>query len=134
MLSDMVAWPREDARTRENKYAKIPGTFCGLLFLFSSQDATPVAMINDGILQHIRVGGGAGLGVKYLARQNSEIVGMIGSGGMARTYLDAFCQVRNIKKVKVYSPFSRSAIAANTVPAQVRKSLAVISLPVTSFR
>jgi len=31
-------------------------------------------------------------------------VGMIGSGGMARTYLDAFCQVRNIKKVKVYSP------------------------------
>ncbi len=104
MLSDMVAWPKEDARTRENKYAKAPGTFCGLLFLFSAQDATPVAMINDGILQHIRVGGGAGLGVKYLARQNSEIVGMIGSGGMARTYLDAFCQVRNIKKVKVYSP------------------------------
>jgi alanine dehydrogenase len=58
-----------------------PRTFCGLLFLFSAQDATPVAMINDGILQHIRVGGGAGLGVKYLARQNSEIVGMIGSGG-----------------------------------------------------
>src|SRR5437016_3737320 len=104
MLSDMVVWPKEYARTRENKYAKAPGTFCGLLFLFSAQDATPVAMINDGILQHIRVGGGAGLGVKYLARQDSEIVGMIGSGGMARTYLDAFCQVRKIKKVKVYSP------------------------------
>jgi ornithine cyclodeaminase/alanine dehydrogenase-like protein (mu-crystallin family) len=29
---------------------------------------------------------------------------MIGSGGMARTYLDAFCQVRDIAKVKVYSP------------------------------
>ena len=104
MLSDMVAWPREFSRIRENKYAKAPGTFCGLLFLFSARDATPVAMINDGILQHVRVGGGAGLGVKYLSRQNSEIVGMIGSGGMARTYLDAFCQVRNIKKVKVYSP------------------------------
>src|SRR6266446_4004343 len=64
MLSDMVAWPEEDARTRENKYAKAPGTFCGLLFLFSAQDATPVAMINDGVLQHIRVGGGAGLGAK----------------------------------------------------------------------
>ncbi|HWG06945.1 MAG TPA: hypothetical protein VG271_18210 [Beijerinckiaceae bacterium] len=104
MLSDMVAWPREFSRIRENKYAKAPGTFCGLLFLFSARDATPVAMINDGILQHVRVGGGAGLGVKYLSRQDSEIVGMIGSGGMARTYLDAFCQVRSIKKVKVYSP------------------------------
>jgi alanine dehydrogenase len=104
MLSDMVAWPREYGRVRENKYAGAPGTFCGLLFLFSARDATPVAMINDGILQHVRVGGGAGLGVKYLSRKTSETVGMIGSGGMARTYLDAICRVRAIKKVKVYSP------------------------------
>jgi alanine dehydrogenase len=104
MLSDMVNWPREYGRVRENKYARGPGTFCGLLFLFSAKDATPVAMINDGFLQHMRVGGGAGLGVKYLSRKDSHVVGMIGSGGMARTYLDAFCQVRDIKKVKVYSP------------------------------
>jgi alanine dehydrogenase len=104
MLSDMVTWPREHGKIRENKYARAPGTFCGLLFLFSAKDATPVAMINDGILQHTRVGGGAGLGVKYLSRKDSRTVGMIGSGGMARTYLDAFCQVRDIKKVKVYSP------------------------------
>ena len=29
---------------------------------------------------------------------------MIGSGGMARTHLEAFMCVRNIKKVKVFSP------------------------------
>ena len=104
MLSDMVAWPKEYGRIRENKYARAPGTFCGLLFLFSAQDATPVAMINDGILQHIRVGGGAGLGVKYVSRVDSQVVGMIGSGGMARTYLDAFRRVRKINKVRVFSP------------------------------
>ena len=106
MLSDMVNWPREHGRIRENKYAQKPGIFLGLLFLFSAKDATPVAMINDGFLQHYRVGGGAGLGVKYLSRSDSEIVGMIGSGGMARTYLDAFLQVRKIRKVKVWSPNS----------------------------
>ena len=104
MLSDMAAWPRAYGRIRENKYARAPGTFAGLLFLFSAKDATPVAMINDGFLQHCRVGGGAGPGVKYLSRPDSSIVGMIGSGGMARTYLDAFCQVRSIRKVKVWSP------------------------------
>jgi len=62
-----------------------------------------LAMINDGILQHFRVGGGAGLGVKYLSRTNSSIVGIIGSGGMARTYLEAFAEVRKLKRVKVYS-------------------------------
>ena len=104
MLSDMVSWPREHGRVRENKYARAPGTFCGLLFLFSVKDATPVAMINDGVLQHMRVGGGAGLGAKYLSREDARVVGMIGSGGMARTYLDALCAVRRIEKVQAYSP------------------------------
>jgi len=81
MLSDMVSWPREYGRIRENKWAREPGTFCGLLFLFSAKDATPVAMIKDGFLQHYRVGGGAGLGVKYLSRPDGHTVGMIGSGG-----------------------------------------------------
>ena len=52
----------------------------------------------------MRVGACAGLGVKCLARDNASTVGMIGSGGMARSYLSAFCEVRKIKKVKVYSP------------------------------
>jgi len=109
MLSDLVSWPREYGRVRENKWAGQPGTFCGLLFLFSAKDGLPVAMIKDGFLQHLRVGGGAGLGVKYLSRQDSHTVGMIGSGGMARTYLDAFCQVRRITKVKVWSPNADNA-------------------------
>jgi ornithine cyclodeaminase/alanine dehydrogenase-like protein (mu-crystallin family) len=109
MLSDMVNWPCEFGRVRENKWAQEPGVFCGLLFLFSARDGVPVAMIKDGFLQHLRVGGGAGLGVKYLARPDSTTVGMIGSGGMARTYLDAFCQVRPINKVKVWSPNAEHA-------------------------
>lgn len=104
MLSDMVSWPREHGKIRENKHAQAPGTFCGLLFVFDAKNGAPVAMINDGFLQHMRVGGGAGLGVKYLSRENSQTVGMIGSGGMARTYLNAFLQSRKINKVKVYSP------------------------------
>ena len=104
MLSDMASWPRQHGKVRENKYAKAPGTFCGLLFLFSVRNATPVAMINDGFLQHMRVGGGAGLGVKYLSRSDSHVVGMIGSGGMARTYLDAICHVRKITRLQAYSP------------------------------
>jgi ornithine cyclodeaminase/alanine dehydrogenase-like protein (mu-crystallin family) len=104
MLSDMVAWPIVAGHQRENKFAQRPGTFCGLLFLYRAEDGVPVAMIQDGFLQHIRVGGGAGIGAKYLSRADSHLVGMIGSGGMARTYLEAFCAVRDIRSVKVYSP------------------------------
>jgi alanine dehydrogenase len=111
MMSDVVAWTRSYGHMREDKYAREPGTYCGFMLLFSTEDAQPLAIINDGVLQHVRVGGGAGLGVKYLARQDSETVGMIGSGGMARTYLDAICAVRKIRHVKVYSPNQRNLLA-----------------------
>lgn len=103
MLSDVVSWPGEPGNQRENKHCIQPGTYCGLLFMFSTRDGMPAALINDGFLQHMRVAGGAGLGVKYLARQDAHTVGMIGSGGMARTYLEAFSNVRTITRVKVYS-------------------------------
>ena len=48
--------------------------------------------------------GGAGLGVKYLAREDAHVVGMLGSGEMARTHLEAYLEVRDIQQVKVFSP------------------------------
>ena len=104
LKSDMVYWTRWEGGKTEEKYCIKPGLFCGFILLFSVKNGEPLAMINDGVLQHMRVGACAGLGVKYLARADASTVGMIGSGGMARTYLAAFCEVRKIKKVKVYSP------------------------------
>ena len=101
MKSDMLTWPD---RLTEEKYCVRPGTFCGLIFVFSTRNGEPLAIINDGVLQHMRVGGCAGLGAKYLAREDASVVGMIGSGGMARTYLMALHEVRKLEKVKVYSP------------------------------
>jgi ornithine cyclodeaminase/alanine dehydrogenase-like protein (mu-crystallin family) len=101
MKSDVVYWP--DGVTEE-KYCMQPGTYCGLVMVFSVRNGEPLAIINDGVLQHMRVGACAGLGAKYLARPDAGVIGVFGSGGMARTYLQAFNEVRKISKVKVYSP------------------------------
>ena len=60
--------------------------------------------MNDGFLQHMRVGACAGLGTKYLSRKNSKVLAMIGSGGMARTYAMAIKEVRPIETMRVFSP------------------------------
>jgi alanine dehydrogenase len=101
MKSDMLEWP--DGKTVE-KYCVEPGTYCGLVMVFSTRNGEPLAIINDGIIQHMRVGGCAGLGAKYLSREDSGVVGILGSGGMARTYLMAFNEVRNLRAVRIYSP------------------------------
>ena len=105
MKSDMLEWP--EGKTVE-KYCVEPGRFCGFVMVFSTRNGEPLAIINDGIIQHMRVGGCAGLGAKYLSRQDSKAVGILGAGGMARTYLLAFNQVRKIREVKVYSPTKKN--------------------------
>ena len=92
------------ATGRKKNTACEPGTYCGIIYLLSTRNGEPLAFINDGVLQHMRVGGGAGIGAKWLAREDSHVVGMLGSGGMARTFLEAFTCVRDISLCKVYSP------------------------------
>lgn len=105
MKSDIMTWPKDkNGNWTEEKYCREPGTFCGMIFLLSTRNGEPLAFINDGVLQHMRVGGGAGIGAKYLAREDTHIVGMLGSGGMARTFLEAFKCVRDIRLCKIYSP------------------------------
>jgi alanine dehydrogenase len=99
--SDVTYWPDEKT---EEKYCIQPGTYCGIILLFSTRNGEPLAMLNDGYLQHMRVGGCAGLGTDVLARKDADVLGMIGSGGMARSYLQAIALVRSLKVVKVFSP------------------------------
>jgi len=114
MKSDMLAWENQDGFTVEDKYCMQRGTYCGLIFLLSTRNAEPLALMNDGYLQHMRVGACAGLGTKYLARKNSKVLAMIGSGGMARTYAAAIKEVRPIEVIRVFSPTkaNREAYAA----------------------
>lgn len=90
-------------RTQE-KYCVQPGTYCGLILLFSIRNGEPLAILSDGYLQHMRVGADAAIGVKYAARQDAHVLGMLGSGGMARSHVEAICKVRDIHTLKVFSP------------------------------
>src|SRR3990172_4581336 len=104
MKSD-IAYETEYQGTRTlEKYCVKPGTFCGLIFLFRVDNGEPLALINDGYLQHMRVGADSGLGVKFMAKEDAKVVGMFGSGGMARCHIDSIRLVRDIKKIQVFSP------------------------------
>jgi ornithine cyclodeaminase/alanine dehydrogenase-like protein (mu-crystallin family) len=102
--SDVLSWETVDDTVVESKYNVEPGTFMGFVLLFDSSSGELLGLLNDGELQHVRVGATAGVAADHLARDDAETVGMLGSGGMARTYLEAFAAVRDISRVTVYSP------------------------------
>jgi alanine dehydrogenase len=141
MKSDVVYETEYNGVHTQEKYCLRPGLYCGLILLTSVETGEPLAFINDGILQHRRVGGDGGIGVKYMAKPDAAVIGMLGSGGMARTHMQAFTRVRNIRKLQVFSPtrenrerFGREMEAAHGIevrvcetPAEVYKGADIVA-------
>ena len=101
---DIISWPVVDGMRRRVTYCSQPGLYGGLVFLFSVENGELVAMMNDGCVQHVRVAANAAIGVKYLAKPDARVLGMIGSGGMARSFAEGFKAVRDIQTIQVFSP------------------------------
>jgi len=99
--SDVIRWPEG---ARHEKHALRPGTYCGFILLFSTATGEPVALINDGIIQQMRVGASAAVAVDHLADPDPVTLGVIGSGSMARSHLEAITSVRPLRSVRVFSP------------------------------
>ncbi|MCX7967561.1 MAG: ornithine cyclodeaminase family protein [Armatimonadetes bacterium] len=54
-------------------------------------------------LGQIRTGAASGVATKFMARTNSQTVGIIGTGFQAETQILAICQVRKIERIFAYS-------------------------------
>jgi len=102
--SDIISWKEYEGAVTEEWHNMTPGTYCGFVILIDMTNGEIIGLMNDGVMQHVRVGATAGVGVKHLSREDSTVLGVIGSGGMAEAYAEAICIVRGIEEIRVYSP------------------------------
>jgi ornithine cyclodeaminase/alanine dehydrogenase len=75
----------------------------GTIIIIDEKTGKPLAIMDGGYLTAMRTGGVAGLATKYLARENSNVHVLFGSGGMAKTHAWAVDCVRKIDKLIIYS-------------------------------
>ncbi len=107
LSSEVVRETESFGRRREEKLALARGgRYVGLVLLFDMKTTEPLAIIQDAGLQRLRVGATSALAAKFLSRQDSRTVGLFGSGWQADPQLQGLVRVRNINRVKVYSPDS----------------------------
>jgi len=125
---DIVSWPVIDGLSRRVTYCYEPGSYGGIILVFRTENAELVAIMNDGYVQHMRVGATAALGAKYLAQPDAKVVGILGSGGMARSFATGFALVRNLERIKAYSP-NREHLLAYCNEMSRKLSIEVIPEP-----
>lgn len=79
----------------------------GIVMLFDSSTGLPIGTISAEHMIGMRTGAAGAIGAKYLARNNSEVMLMVGSGHQASYQIRAMQTViKGLKKVFVYDPIN----------------------------
>lgn len=85
------------------QYTYVKGKLCFLVPLYSITSGELVALIEADTMGQLRTGAASGVATKYLARKLAKVAAILGTGGQARTQLEAIHNVRMLDSVFVYS-------------------------------
>jgi len=96
------------------QYTFVRGKIRFLAPLYEIATGDLVAMIEADYMGQLRTGAASGVATKYLARRDASIAAIIGTGGQARTQLEAIATVRKLSSARVYgrNPERRKRFAA----------------------
>src|SRR5271170_2176234 len=84
------------------QYTYVQGKIRFMVPLYEMRTGDLVAMIEADYMGQLRTGAASGVATKYLSRQNSRVAAIIGTGGQARTQLEAIAAVRKLESARVY--------------------------------
>lgn len=84
------------------QYTYVRGRLQFLVSLYEMATGDLLAVIEADYMGQLRTGAASGVATKYLARENSRIAAIIGTGGQARTQLEAIAAVRKLERASVY--------------------------------
>lgn len=103
MLAHMTAALHEQGVFGFKVYSIVDGKYQFFVLLYSVESGDLLAVLEAGQLGRRRTGAASGVSAKYMAREDSAEVGILGSGFQADAQLEAICGVRPIERVRVYS-------------------------------
>ena len=86
--------------------------------LFDAESGEPLALLDGASMNPFKTGAAGAVAVDELAREDAEVLGIIGTGPQARGQLATTATVRDWREVRVYSPTpkNRDAFAAEYDP------------------
>jgi ornithine cyclodeaminase/alanine dehydrogenase-like protein (mu-crystallin family) len=107
--SSVVKWYEKAGGVRKDKLPVAGGDkYVGLVMLFSTETGEPLAIFPDGYVQKLRVAGASAIAARYLARKDSQVMALLGAGWQASAHLVTMSLIRDLKRVKVFSPTAES--------------------------
>lgn len=128
--STILTWEVHDGKVVERKHNVEPGKYMGFILLFDTSTGALIGLLNDGVIQHLRTSATAGVACDHLANDEASSLGILGSGGMAEGYAEAFSIVRDLEQITVFSPTKRNRMAfAETMGEKLDTDVTAVDSP-----
>src|SRR5262245_54289978 len=86
-------------------------THHALVLLFHSETGKPLAVLDGRLITEMRTAAVSAMATQLLARVDSSILAILGSGVQAQSHLEALGLVREFREVRVWSPRNAEAFA-----------------------
>ena len=83
----------------------------GTVLAVDSSTGVPIGLLDGGAMTAIRTAAACGLATDLLARPESRVLAVFGSGVHARTQVEAMRAVRRIEEIRIFNPNTASAAA-----------------------
>jgi len=84
------------------QYTFVRGKLRFLVPLYEMATGDLLALIEADYMGQLRTGAASGVATKYLARKNARVAAIIGTGGQAKTQLEAIAAVRKLESARAY--------------------------------
>src|SRR3984893_3161806 len=84
------------------QYTYVRGKMRFLVPLYEIAKGDLLALIEADYMGQLRTGAASGVATKHLARRDARVAAIIGTGGQARTQLEAVAVVRKLKSARAY--------------------------------
>jgi ornithine cyclodeaminase/alanine dehydrogenase-like protein (mu-crystallin family) len=84
------------------QYTYVRGKLRFLVPLYEMATGDLLALIEADYMGQLRTGAASGVATKFLARKNARVAAIIGTGGQARTQLEAVAAVRKLESARAY--------------------------------
>ncbi len=91
------------------QYTYVQGKIRFLVPLYEMRTGDLVALIEADYMGQLRTGAASGVATKFLSRQNSSVAAIIGTGGQARTQLEALPAFANSNRPESMAAMPPSA-------------------------
>jgi alanine dehydrogenase len=95
---------------QDNPKHNLPAILASIM-LFSTETGKVIAVMDGSYITAIRTACTSAMATRRLANPEARVLAVLGAGVQARSHVEALCRIRNIEKIRIYSPSGTSAAA-----------------------